>query len=238
MRAVLLLLVFALPPTWAGAAPPTIEAPKTVYGETGEWCEVDIKMDAVTIKLVQLDAGLKVFPADRLKDPKKVIATALKPGRYKVLLYTGNAEGPSDPVIVTFVFAAPDPNPPGPGPIPPVPVPPVPVVDDLTKAIQKAFDADPAPDRRERAVALAASMRRAVGFSKNAAYGTNDALAVAVSADVKNSVGGSLTTVRAEIGKHLASSFPADVVTLDAALRQRFADAYGKIADAVEATTK
>src|SRR5881394_1706505 len=111
------------------AAPPEIIGPDKVYGEVGDWVEVPVQTTGKWVRYKSLDTHLKIFPAEKLKDQKVVLVTSTKPGRYKLLAYTGNDEGGSD-VIITVRFGKGDDNdivPPIPvPPEPPIPVPPVP----------------------------------------------------------------------------------------------------------------
>lgn len=110
------------------AAPPTVTVPDKVYAEVGDWAFFTVVTDGKGTKVVSLTPGLKRFPADKLKDVNEFGFRATTPGSYQVLVYSGNAEGASEPKIVTVVFGG-SPIPPGPvppGPEPP-PVPPVPV---------------------------------------------------------------------------------------------------------------
>lgn len=109
------------------AAPPTLSAPETVYGAAGDWVFVQVTTDGKWVRFVPLDPGLTVFPAGKLKDPNETAFRAARPGTYKVLVYTGNAEGPADKTI-SLVVGVPPPTPtPGPDPSnPPGPQPPAP----------------------------------------------------------------------------------------------------------------
>lgn len=99
----------------ASAAPPVVTAPEKVYGETGDWVFFAVTTDGKGVKFVPLDTGLSLFPSGKLKDPNETAARATKPGTYRVLIYTGNADGPSEPKVVAVVFGGPAP---GPDPVP------------------------------------------------------------------------------------------------------------------------
>jgi hypothetical protein len=238
MRVLSPLLFLALAAPCATSAPPVVTGPDKVYAEVGDWAEVKVETTAKSVQFVTLDLGLKVFPTEKLKDPKATLVSALKPGKYRILCYTGDAEGPSAPLVVTVTFGTPAPpapvvpDPPSPTPVPPKPVNP------LATVLKAAFDADPAPDKRERAVALAQAMRKAADHTQDAAILRNDALAAAVTADTKALVGDSLKGVRAEIGKYLAARFPGQPVTLTADHRAAFKAAYTLAADAVASLTE
>jgi len=92
---------------------------------------------------------------------------ALKAGTYRLLVYSGNADGPSKPKVVLVVVGNP-PNPPTPGPIVPDPVIPDPVT---PKPVNPLSDPDLVRDLK---AALAKDVERyGVGDKKHAsALGT------------------------------------------------------------------
>lgn len=67
--------------------------------------------------------------------------------------------------LATLVAGTPPPGPPGPGPKPkpPAPAP----VDELTKKLQAAYDADPGPDKAGELRQLIAIYQAAIGFAKD-----------------------------------------------------------------------
>ena len=107
----------------ATAAPPVVTLPAEVTGDVGSFVAVRASVtEAKVVRFVPLDAGLNVFPADLLADKTATVVTAGKPGRYRILAYSGNAEGPSEPATVTVVIGGSppvvDPVKPGPKPEP------------------------------------------------------------------------------------------------------------------------
>lgn len=108
-----------------GAAPPVVTAPERVHGDTGDWLFFTVTTDGKGVEVFPLDPGLRTFPSDKLKNANELGFYASKPGAYRVLVYSGGADGPSKPRVVTLVFGtAPTPVPPGPvdPPVPPAPV--------------------------------------------------------------------------------------------------------------------
>lgn len=122
-----LLLLFVASPLWG--APPTLVLPAEVKGEPGTFIAIRAETDAAWVNF-KADAGLAVFPAGLLSDPKATVLTASKPGRYRVWAYSGNDDGGVDREV-TVIIGAPPPEPP-PGPNPPGPPSP-PVVDPALK---------------------------------------------------------------------------------------------------------
>lgn len=104
MRATTTLL-FMLAPL-AFAAPPTLTLPAEVTGEVAAFVTVKATVagDVKGVKYVPIDAGLSVFPSDLLSDKTVTVVVASKAGRYRVLAYSGNADGPSEPAITTVVI--------------------------------------------------------------------------------------------------------------------------------------
>src|SRR5687768_5605980 len=81
----------------AAAAQPSIKAPAKVTGAVGEFVTVQVETEGPAVQFVALDAGLNVFPANLLANPKATVVTAAKPGSYRLLAYTGSEKGPSKP---------------------------------------------------------------------------------------------------------------------------------------------
>lgn len=89
----------------AEAAPPVVTVPSEVKGEVGAFVAVRASVsDAKVIEFVSLTAGLNVFPADLLADKTATVVTSAKAGRFTLLCYSGNADGPSKPATVTVVI--------------------------------------------------------------------------------------------------------------------------------------
>lgn len=118
MRHLLTVLVLG---GMAWAAPPVVTVPKEIAGDVGDFVAVKAEVqDGKAVKFVPLDSGLKLFPAGLLSDPTATVVTSAKPGRYRILCYSGNADGPSDPVTVTVVIGgAVKPDPVKPDPVKP-----------------------------------------------------------------------------------------------------------------------
>jgi hypothetical protein len=87
------------------AAPPVVTVPAEVTGEVGSFVAVRASVtEAKVVKFLPLDAGLNVFPADLLSDKTATVVTSARPGKYRILCYSGNADGPSEPATVTIVI--------------------------------------------------------------------------------------------------------------------------------------
>ncbi len=85
----------------AFADPPTLTLPPKVEG--GSFAVIAAVTDGKAVEYVPLDKGLEFFPATLLRDPKVAVVFGPK-GAYRVLAYTGNADGPSKPVYTTVVL--------------------------------------------------------------------------------------------------------------------------------------
>lgn len=102
MRHLLTVLVLG---SVAWASPPVVTVPAEVAGEVGGFVPVRATVaGSKVVKFVPLDGGLNVFPADLLADKTATVVTSGKAGRYRILCYSGNADGPSDAVTVTVVI--------------------------------------------------------------------------------------------------------------------------------------
>jgi hypothetical protein len=134
MRTLALLLVLC---STAFAAPPVVRLPSEVKGDVGSFIAVSAECDAPSVAFYAIDAGINLFPPRLLADPKTTVVTSAKAGRYRILAYSGNGDGPSEPVVVTVVVGGAPPIPPGPNPPEPDPQPTPP---NLTGFAKLAFD--------------------------------------------------------------------------------------------------
>lgn len=148
MRASLVSVLFLAGVCFAD--PPKIDVEKEVKGSVGQWISIKGTTDAKNIRFFPLDKELyqfpfsDVFPPEMTAGLKSTIVQSHKAGTYRLLAYTGNADGGSEPVIIRVVIEGtgpapfpPGPNPPipvppGPAPVPPMPVPPAPPAPELT----------------------------------------------------------------------------------------------------------
>lgn len=96
----------------AFAAPPTLTLPAEVAGEVAAFVTVKAAVtgDAKGVKYVPVDPGLSVFPSELLADKTVTVVVASKAGRYRVLAYSGNADGPSEPAMTTVVIGGAKPS--------------------------------------------------------------------------------------------------------------------------------
>lgn len=117
-RSAVLLFLLVAWPAWA-SQPPSLKLPDKVSGDPGDFITVKADTNGTTVKWVSLDKGLKLFPADLLKDTKTAIVIGSKEGTYRLLAYTATGDQPSEPAICTITIGtAPEPGPTPPGPDP------------------------------------------------------------------------------------------------------------------------
>jgi len=234
MRAALCVLLLA----GAAVAGPALTLPKEVAGEAGDFIPVKADTPGKSVRFVALDPGLRVFPGGLLADPRATVVTAPTPGRYRLLAYTGDAEGPSDPVVTTVVVggAPPVPPPPGPGPAPPGPETP------LARDLRAALQADPATpaDRAKHAAGLAAVYREMAARVPTADLKTAGDLLKALRAAVSSLVpADALKGVRTRIGQEVGAALPAEPdAPLDAPTRAKAAEVFARVAQALEVATR
>ena len=100
------------------AAPPEIKLPDTLKGNVAEFIVVRADTDGQTVIFYPLDPGLQVFPAELLADRRATVVTAARTGKYRLLAYTGNQDGPSKPAVTVIVVGSdseprPEPKPDG-----------------------------------------------------------------------------------------------------------------------------
>lgn len=111
-------------PLVASAAPPTVTLPPEIPGALSNFVLVKAEVSgAKVVKYVALDAGLNVFPSGLLNDQTATVVTAIKPGKYRLLAYSGNQDGPSEPAQ-TLIVISDVPTPLDPKPTPPKPTDP------------------------------------------------------------------------------------------------------------------
>ena len=80
----------------------SIEMPATQRGGVGEIVTVRPKLVAGgKVVFFPLDAGLSIFPAEKLVDPTELVFVASTPGKYRILAYTAKGDQPSQPSICT-----------------------------------------------------------------------------------------------------------------------------------------
>jgi hypothetical protein len=126
----LLVLLTAL-----GSSAADLKLPANVRGDPGTFVQVQANTSGTTVRWYVLDPGLNLFPVNLLKDTKTAVVTGTAPGAYRLLAYTSDKDGPSDPAVCTVTIGPPGP---GPGPVPPQPTP----TDPFTQALQAAYAKD------------------------------------------------------------------------------------------------
>lgn len=112
-------LFLMLTPLLALGDPPKLTLPPEVKGEPSFFVFVKAVTDGKQVEWVPLTPGLNVLPGGFLSDPKATAVTAAKPGKYKLLAYTGTADGPSVPAYTMVVIGNVAEPPPVDPPVPP-----------------------------------------------------------------------------------------------------------------------
>lgn len=183
-----------------------LKLPAEVKGDPGDFVTIPAETNGKDVKWVALDTGLKVFPSSLLRDSKTAVVTAQKPGRYRLLAYTADEKGPSEPAITTVVISGVDPTPPTP---PTPPAPPVPPADPLQKTLQDAYNSDSGARKAEMLTALAAVYDKAgpIVDAKDTALELLTTLRQAALALVPE---GELPNLRRAIADHLKTVLPTD----------------------------
>lgn len=105
------LIALLLTCTVAFCADPPKLPKEPVYGFEGQFISVDAEAIG-PVKWYPLDPGLSIVPSDELRNQKRLLATG-KAGTYRVIAWTSDKDGPSDPTEVTIVIKPRD-NPPTP----------------------------------------------------------------------------------------------------------------------------
>lgn len=113
MRTVWGFLVGVMAAGVAIASPPMVTLPSEIKGEPAAFITVRAKVEGGKwVKYAALDSGLSVFPAELLADKTVTVVVAAKPGRYRVLAYSGSEAEGSEPAVTTIVVGSPVVSPP------------------------------------------------------------------------------------------------------------------------------
>lgn len=219
------------PPAAADDPPPPLRV-ADVRAVAGDWIVLRADTEGRVVRWKALDRGLRLAPPElALRDPRTAVATAARPGRYRVVCVTARGDVPSEIVEFVVTVEADAPDPPGPGPPEPT--------DPVARRVRDAFASDPgeAAKKREYVIALA-------GFYA--------AMAKHVQADQAATVGDLLSDYRAAIpavlpddavpatrkacGEEVASVAGADPDRkIDPALKSKLVDLFTRLASALDA---
>jgi len=142
LASLLLLLMCA-----ALCLPADLKLPDKVTGDPGTFIKIPATTNGSVVKWVSLDPGLAMFPVELLKDTKTAVVTG-PAGSYRVLAYTSDATGPSDPAFCTVVVGTP-------------PTPPTPPPDAFTQAVQAAYAQETDPNKAQYVAWVASTYRNA-----------------------------------------------------------------------------
>jgi hypothetical protein len=206
-------------------APPPLKV-NDVHAVAGDWIVLRAETPGRVVRWKSLDRGLRIAPSElALRDPKATLATASRPGKFRVVCVTALGDVPSD--IVEFLVVV---DADGPEPAPPDPV------DPLLRKLREALQAD-AHAKREHVAALAgfyAAMARHVAADQVATIG--DLLS-----DYRNAIPavlpeGAITGVRKICGDEVAAIAGDDPERrIDAALKTKLVDLFTRLASALAA---
>lgn len=121
-----------------------LKLPDKVTGNPGTFVKVPATTTGTVVRWYALDSGLNLFPVELLKDTKTAVVTG-PAGTYRLLAYTSDKDGPSDPAVCVVVLGDP---PPPPGPPPPT--------DPFTQALAAAYAKEADPGKAQQVAFLAA----------------------------------------------------------------------------------
>lgn len=130
--------------------------PDKITGQPGAFIQVPATTTGAVVKWYAVDPGLNLFPVDLLKNTKTAVVVAPNAGSYRLLAYTSDASGPSDPAVCTITVVSPTP------PVPPTPPTPPTPTDPFTQAVQAAYAKEASPDKAKQ-VAYLASVYQGAG---------------------------------------------------------------------------
>jgi hypothetical protein len=131
-----------------------LKLPAEVRGEVAAFVTVLAETSGKQVKFYPIDAGLSVFPAALLANPKATVVVAAKAGTYRLLAYTASGDIPSDPQICRLVIG-------GGKPDDVKPPPPPPDGDPLLESLIGIYGGLQEPNKQKHVKALADIYRRA-----------------------------------------------------------------------------
>jgi hypothetical protein len=230
-RLAVVAFVAAVPLASAQDQPPPLRV-SDVRAVVGDWIILRAETEGRIVRWKSLDRGLRIAPPElALRDPKATLATAARPGKYRVICVTAKGDVPSE--IVEFVVTV-EPD----SPDPPEPKPPEPV-DPLTRKLREAFQADSgdAAKKREYVATLAgfySAMAKHVSTNQVATVG--DLLS-----DYRNAIPvvlpeGAISAVRKVCGEEVAALAGDDPDRkIDSTLKSKLVDLFTRLASALDA---
>lgn len=212
------------------SAAATISLPPEIKGDVNDWIVVKAVSSGKSIKWVPITPGLKVFPVELLKDTKCLIVSASNAGTYKLLAYTGDETGPSDPAFTNIVLGG-SPVPPNPGPGPgPGPT------DPWATVFKAALDQESVDDKAKVKKLSAIYKSAAATTAFQGSITTTSAFRSVVNSAVNTAVGvDSLKKVRRAVADELNKVLPTDAeVQLTDDLRKKLSDNLNRAAQVLE----
>jgi hypothetical protein len=225
------LLLGLAPSALPADDPPPLKV-TDVRAVVGDWIVLRAETEGRVVRWKAIDRGLRIAPPElALRDPKATLATAARPGKYRVVCVTAKGDVPSEIVEFVVTVEVDGPDPPGPGPPEPA--------DPLARRVREAFQKDPgeAPKKREYAAALAgfyAAMAKHVQADQVATVG--DLLSdyrAAVPAVLPD---GAIPGTRQVCGEATAATAGTDPDRkIDAPLKSKFVDLFTRLASALDA---
>lgn len=236
MPARVLLALVALPLTAAADDLPPPLRVADVRAAVGDWIVLRADTEGRIVRWKAIDRGLRLAPPElALRDPKVTLATASRPGKFRVVCVTAKGDVPSG-VVEFVVTVEPDgPDPPAPPTPPPEPEP----VDPLQRTIREALTSDPGDPakKREYAAALAgfyAAMAKHVAADQVATVG--DLLSDYRSAIPAVLPEGAIPGTREACGKAVAAVAGDDAErAIDAGLKSKLTDLFTRLSAALAA---
>lgn len=226
-----LAFIAAVPLASAQDQPPPLRV-NDVRAVVGDWIILRADTEGRIVRWKSLDRGLRIAPPElALRDPKATLATASRPGKYRVICVTAKGDVPSE-IIEFTVTVEPD------GPDPPDPKPPEPT-DPLTRKLREALQTDPGEStkKREHVAILAgfyAAMARHVSTNQVATVG--DLLS-----DYRNAIPavlpeGAIPAVRKVCGEEVAALAGDDPERkVDSTLKSKLVVLFTRLASALDA---
>jgi hypothetical protein len=221
-------IVFS-PSAGAQDSPPSLKV-ADVRAVVGDWIILRAETEGRVVRWKSIDRGLRLAPPElALRDPKATLATAARPGKYRVVCVTAKGDVPSE--IVEFVVTV---EPDGPGP-PPDPEP----ADPLARKLREAFQADSGDldKKREHVAALAgfySAMAKHIATEQVATIGDllsdyRNAIPVVLPADA-------IPNVRKVCGGEVAALAGDDADRkIDSQLKAKLVDLFTRLASALDA---
>lgn len=226
------VVAISLAPAHADDVPPSLKV-TDVRAIVGDWIVLRAETEGRGVRWKSLDRGLRIAPPElALRDPKATLATASRPGKYRVVCVTAKGDVPSEIVEFHVTVEADGPEPP-PDPKPPEPS------DALSRKLREALQTDPGELAKKREyIAILAGF-----YSAMSKHVSTDQVATVgdLLSDYRNAIPavlpeGAIPGIRKICGEEVAAIAGDEPERkIDSTLKSKLVDLFTRLASALDA---